>query len=395
MLLLNAVRKGPYQVAVPSAWDALERLLKELQGVERAAEQIRITLRALRESLDADVVFWYPGKSRDNVEIVGEHPVSAEWCRKFGDWFLGENPNVESNLVQASLGPRPEDGAAGPVSVAMAQVSRSKAVWIVALSFNAQKRFTETDARILGLARRMLLSQRQHALTYSKLKEALLGLVSSLTATIDAKDPYTCGHSERVARIAVRLGEEMKLPGPALGDLYLAGLLHDIGKVGIEDCILRKPTKLTDEEFAQVQEHPVIGDRIVSSIKQFEHLRPGVRSHHERIDGLGYPDGLCGAEIPLMARILAVADSCDAMMSCRPYRRALPARTIDQIMTEGAGKQWDQDVVRAFMACRQELYQICQKGIGASAAAAVEHAANRGDSQMSRAAAAPAQPFAE
>ena len=384
MLLLNALRKATNPAPVSAAWDAMERLLRDLQSRERRGEQIRCTLRALQEGLGADLVFWYPGTSGEPMEIVGEYPVAPEWCRKFADAFLLDNPGVESALVQSLVNPRPGEGTRGPASVAMAQVSRSKSIWIVALSFDTQRLFAQTDAKVLSLARRMLLSQRQHAKTFGKLKDALFGLITSLTAAIDAKDPYTCGHSERVARIAVRIGQQMGQPAAVLSDIYLAGLLHDIGKIGIEDSVLRKPTKLTEAEFIHIQEHPVIGDRIVSSINQFEHLRPGVRSHHERWDGTGYPDGLCGEETPLLARILAVADSCDAMMSSRPYRGALPPWQIDQVMQAGAGAQWDQKVVEAFMASRDDLYCICQKGIGLSVAVAVERAVERGDSKVSR-----------
>lgn len=384
MLLLNACRKVTNPAPLAAAWDAMERLLRDLQGRERRTEQVRCTLRALLDGLGADVVFWYPGTSGEPLEIAGDYPVAPEWCRKFADGFLLENPAVESALVQSLLNPKASEGIRGPASVAMAQISRSKSIWIVALSFDPLRHFAPTDAKVLALARRMLLSQRQHGRTFGKLKDALFGLVSSLTAAIDAKDPYTCGHSERVARIAVRISQQMGLAPAVLSDIYLAGLLHDIGKIGIEDSVLRKPTKLTEAEFIHIQEHPVIGDRIVSSIHQFEHLRPGVRSHHERFDGTGYPDTLAGEDIPLMARILAVADSCDAMMSSRPYRGALPTSQIDQIMLAGAGAQWDQKVVDAFMACREELYCICQKGIGLSVALAVERAVARSDSKLSR-----------
>jgi HD-GYP domain-containing protein (c-di-GMP phosphodiesterase class II) len=386
MLLLNALRKATNTTPITAAWDAMERLLRDLQNRERRVEQIRCTLQAIHEGLGADLAFWYPGTSDESMEIVGDFPVSPEWCRKFADAFLLENPAVESALVQTLLNPKSTstEGSRAPSSVAMAQVSRTKSIWIVALSFDPQRTFAQTDAKVLSLARRMLLGQRQHAKTFGKLKDALFGLISSLTAAIDAKDPYTCGHSERVARIAVRIGQQMGMTASFLSDIYLAGLLHDIGKIGIEDSILRKPAQLTPEEFVHIQEHPVTGDRIISSIKQFEHLRPGVRSHHERYDGRGYPDGLAGEDIPMLARILAVADSCDAMMSSRPYRGSLPTWQIDQILLGGAGAQWDRKVIEAFMACREELYCICQKGIGASVAVAVEQAVQRNDSRVLR-----------
>jgi HD-GYP domain-containing protein (c-di-GMP phosphodiesterase class II) len=208
--------------------------------------------------------------------------------------------------------------------------------------------------------------------------------VRCLTAAIDAKDPHTRGHSERVARIAVRLGKQMGLPPVVLSDLYLAGLLHDIGKIGIRDSVLRKPGRLTGEEFEHIKQHPVIGDRLVSNIRPLEHLRPGVRHHHERWDGGGYPDGQAGERIPLQARILAVADSCDAMMAARPHRPGLPPERIDSVLVEGAGSQWDPDIVAQFMTCRHELYSVCQRGLGDSVFAAVERALKLSGEDASR-----------
>src|SRR5262249_9320054 len=159
------------------------------------------------------------------------------------------------------------------------------------------------------------------------------------------KDPYTWGHSERVGRIAVRIGKQMALPPAVVSDLYLAGLLHDVGKIGIRDSVLQKQGKLNAEEFEHVKQHPLIGDRLVSHVRSLPPLRSGVRNHHERWDGTGYPDGLAGEAIPLQARIIAVADACDAMTSARPYRPGMAPERIDSVMAEGAGLQWDPDVV--------------------------------------------------
>jgi HD-GYP domain-containing protein (c-di-GMP phosphodiesterase class II) len=148
--------------------------------------------------------------------------------------------------------------------------------------------------------------------------------------------------------------------------------------------VLQKPGKLTEEEFEHIKLHVTIGDRLVSNVKPLQHLRPGVRNHHERWDGKGYPDGLVGESIPLQARILAVADSCDAMMAARPYRPGMPPDRIDAIMLEGAGSQWDPDIIAQFMTCRHELYSICQRGLGDSVFAAVERALHLGGGDDSR-----------
>src|SRR5262249_37023512 len=129
----------------------------------------------------------------------------------------------------------------------------------------------------------------------------LLSFVRSLVCTIDAKDPYTRGHSERVALVARRIGQELKLPDEDLHDIYVSGLLHDVGKIGVDDRILRKIDKLTEGEFRQIQQHPTIGYSILSGLKSLRRILPGVRNHHEMVNGKGYPDGLKGDEIPLMA----------------------------------------------------------------------------------------------
>jgi HD-GYP domain-containing protein (c-di-GMP phosphodiesterase class II) len=264
-----------------------------------------------------------------------------------------------------------------PRSAVLVRMSRSHGSWLGAISFNSRRVFDPGDVKVMLLARRMLLNHRQQSQAYESLRTSLFGLVSCLTAAIDAKDAYTGGHSERVARIAVRLGQQMNLEQAVVGDLYLAGLLHDIGKIGVRDSILQKPGKLTEEERLHIQEHPVIGDRLVSAVGPLAHLRPGVRNHHERWDGRGYPDGLAGQQIPLQARILAVADACDAMMAARPYRGALAPARIDILMNEGAGTQWDPVIIEHFMTCRHELYPICQRGLGNSVVAAVDRVLER------------------
>jgi HD-GYP domain-containing protein (c-di-GMP phosphodiesterase class II) len=354
------------------AWDVLDRFIQQLQDCGRSSGQFRLLLETIADSIGADSVFLHSDESPDHVDAAGRQ-LDAEWRRALTQRILEDSPGVSTHIIRSDL-----DGMAGdgpkPASAALVQVSKSKSAWVVALSFSPERIFQRSDVKVMMLARR-LLSYHYHQLFASEeLKETLFGLIYCLTTTIDAKDPYTCGHSERVARMAVRLARQMNMPADAVSDIYLAGLLHDIGKIGIKDSVLQKSGKLTYEEMRHVQEHPVIGDRIISSVKRLSHLRPGVRNHHERYDGQGYPDRLAGENIPLVARILAVADSCDAMMSPRPYRRALPTRQIDAIMVAGAGTQWDPKIVEHFMACRQELYSICEQGLGESLYAAVENA---------------------
>jgi HD-GYP domain-containing protein (c-di-GMP phosphodiesterase class II) len=151
----------------------------------------------------------------------------------------------------------------------------------------------------------------------------------------------------------------MGLPDEELKTIHLSGLLHDIGKIGVDDQVLRKPGALTDEEFEQIKKHPMIGYNILSGLKNLAHVLPGVRNHHENFDGSGYPDKLAGEDIPLLARVLAVADAYDAMSSDRPYRKGMPAEKIDDIFRRGADRQWDARVLDAFFRCRDDVRLLC------------------------------------
>ena len=175
---------------------------------------------------------------------------------------------------------------------------------------------------------------------------------ATLAAALDARDPYTAGHSLRVADYAVLIGKLAKLSEEEINELRKSALLHDIGKIGIRDSVLLKEGKLTDEEWEQVKDHPVLGETILRQVEPASFMAlilPGVRSHHERYDGRGYPDALKGEDIPLFGRIIAVADAFDAMTSDRPYRAGLDRQMALSILEEGRGTQWDPYFVALFV----------------------------------------------
>ncbi len=193
---------------------------------------------------------------------------------------------------------------------------------------------------------------------YRKQKNFFAQVVRALSSAIDAKDRYTCGHSDRVARIAVHLGRELGLSTDELNTLYLSGLLHDIGKIGIADDVLRKPGELTTQEYEHIKQHPELGYKILQGVEQLDDVLPVVLHHHEAWDGAGYPAGLVGEECPRLARIVAVADSIDAMGSDRPYRKGMPEEKLEAILRNGAGQQWDPEVVAAYLASVDEVRRI-------------------------------------
>lgn len=168
-----------------------------------------------------------------------------------------------------------------------------------------------------------------------------LHVVSSLASAIDAKDTYTNGHSSRVADYSREIAKRVGYEGKQLEDIYMMGLLHDVGKIGIPDAVINKPAKLTDEEYDIIKNHPVLGARILGNIKEMPALQRGARWHHERYDGKGYPDGISGKDIPEEARIIAVADAYDAMTSHRSYRQPLPQGVVREEIEKGIGTQFD------------------------------------------------------
>jgi putative two-component system response regulator len=162
----------------------------------------------------------------------------------------------------------------------------------------------------------------------------------SLARSIEGKDPHTHGHCERLADYSTSLGEYLRLPEEQITALRRAGVVHDIGKVAVPDAILLKPSRLTEEEWKIMREHPVVGERICAPLKSFRLVLPIIRHHHEKYDGSGYPDGLRGDVIPIAARVLQIVDVFDALTSERPYKRALSAVDALQIMKEEVAKGW-------------------------------------------------------
>jgi HD-GYP domain-containing protein (c-di-GMP phosphodiesterase class II) len=227
--------------------------------------------------------------------------------------------------------------------------------WLLALASGDGPELGSIEASLMAAVARILATHQTNVTLFENIKGLFLSVVHALSAAIDAKDPYTCGHSSRVARAARRIGQAMRLSEADQDKVYLSGLLHDIGKIGIRDAVLLKPGRLDPDELAHIQEHPTIGYEILSGVRQLQPILAGVRNHHENYDGTGYPDGLAGEDIPLMARIIAVADSFDAMSSDRPYRRGMAADQVERILREGAQKQWDERVVEAFLGVQTEL----------------------------------------
>lgn len=194
-----------------------------------------------------------------------------------------------------------------------------------------------------------LLLARYSFKLYMDMRRAYMDTILALTKTMEAKDPYTSGHEARVEEYSIKLAKALKLPEKKIEDIKTAALLHDIGKIGIDDSILRKPSTLTEIEYKEIQKHPIIGAEILKDIGFLKEISEIIKYHHERYDGTGYPEGKKGDEIPIESSILAIADVFDAMTSDRPYRNALTVKQALEEIKSNAGTQFNPEIANAFV----------------------------------------------
>lgn len=366
------IREADLQLEVAQLTTQLEQTYEEISLLHNLARNLQISrspsdlaemclsrLHVLTEA-EGNIIWIEERRGLSRSFVQGELPFDeigiARLIARFenSDW---SKPLVRNRIEGTLLG-SDFPGLRNIVLVPIAEGSYRYG-WIASVNRPGHREFGTVEASLISSVATILGTHLRNIDLYEQHNELLLRFVKTLVSTLDAKDPYTRGHSERVALIARRLGEEMDLPEDELHDLYLAGLLHDIGKIGVDDRILQKPGSLTEEEFRKVQQHPMIGYMILQGLHNLQRVLPGVRNHHEAWNGKGYPDGLSGEEIPLMARILAVADSYDAMGSDRPYRPGMPPEQIEEIFRAGTGRQWDARIIDTYFAIRDDVRRIC------------------------------------
>jgi HD-GYP domain-containing protein (c-di-GMP phosphodiesterase class II) len=209
--------------------------------------------------------------------------------------------------------------------------------------------FSNEDLELFKLLSNQVAIAIENAILYEKIHTAFLEVSEALAESIEKRDPYTGGHTKRVLAYSMAIAKHIKLHDDEVEKLKIAAILHDIGKIGIEDKILRKKEKLTDEEYQEMKKHPIFGVEILGNIKQLKDIIPGMHYHHERTDGKGYPNGLKGNNIPLIARIISVADTYDAMTTNRPYHDGFSNSKAIAELKRCTGSQFDKDVVDAFI----------------------------------------------
>jgi len=354
-----------------------EGILSELRSMIGAESVVLV-------SSDEGTAPFEPGRKCEGriVLTTGRPIVDDAACRALIGTMAAETcdcPLIRNRIKPADL----PAGCTGLHSYIAVPVTRQDAQYGWLLAFNRGRRsagtllgqiqrvvlpgddeFGTEEASLLHAAARALASHARNAQLFREKELLLIGVMRTLINAIDAKDAYTWGHSDRVALMAKRLGEQLQLSYLECERLYTTGLLHDIGKIGIPDRILQKAGPLTADEFDEIKKHPEIGFAILQHLHQISYVLPGVLHHHESIDGKGYPYGLKGDEIPLPGRILAVVDTYDAMTSSRPYRTAMPHDVARSKLIAGAGRQWDARIVAAFMDCAADAQNICGKARG-------------------------------
>jgi putative nucleotidyltransferase with HDIG domain len=343
------------------------RLIRRLKISDSPQHFQTMATTVLRTSLEMTAVAWVPRDPHDATVVSGAVPGMI-----IADYRALRSPAEGSSTFLYSADQTDEPAVALTPVRRYASVAGGTVGWLVAVNPLGGQALGEAHLERLQYVASLIATQLLNARVYSDLKGLLFGVIRGLTAAVDAKDPYTSGHSERVARIASRLAQELGLSPSERSDLYLTGLLHDVGKIGIDDQVLKKNGPLTPDEYRQIQSHVEIGVTILKDLKKLNHILPGVRHHHETMNGKGYPDRLSGNDIPFEARILAVADAFDAMSSNRPYRKRLSLSQIDKILMEGRSTQWDAQVIDALFACRSDIEAIRQKGLGESLIGAVD-----------------------
>ena len=344
----------------------VERQLSELKALQQLSESLNRTVsmeQVLEELLDetlsqlqaenASVMLLEPDGETLTIKSARGLPedVVAQTRVKLGERISGKVAAEKKPIVYYQFDEADESGSA--LSVPLLKDDQVLGV----LNVRQKKNGGDFSAEELSLASRFAnvaaLSISKAGL-HSELRMLFVHSIRALANAIDARDPYTSGHSERVTRFSVLIAERMGFHGERLEELRYASLLHDIGKIRIRDAILHKPGKLDDEEFEEMKRHPEYGVESMQPVRAFQGILPYMLHHHERFDGRGYPAGLSGNQIPLQARIMCVADCFDAMTSDRPYRTGMPVEAAVAELCKWRGSQFDPEATDLFLALIQE-----------------------------------------
>ena len=340
--------------------NTLNRVMEDFSAIDSSYEIFNKVVRLGVEELKADLVFFHVYSEQDNSLVLVDK--AGVETKKYQESYSTDIPEQEKIFIIESLGsdhnPCLIADATGIPSMKRQVHSfmaaplkiRDKIFGVVsAYIFQGPRFFEEQDIYYLSFITQKAASGIENIALYENIYENLFSTLFAFVTALEVRDLYTRKHSSRVARVAHMIAEEMGCTEEELDMINVAGSLHDIGKIGIRDDILLKPGRLTQDEYEEIKEHPAIGADIISKLGLWGREAQIIRHHHERFDGTGYPDGIKGAQIPKLARILSVADSYDAMASDRAYRKKIDKNVVLDIIIKNSGTQFDPDVVAVFL----------------------------------------------
>lgn len=292
--------------------------------------------------------------------LYGQISLPPEKLRRLADDMMVELRSRKSALLCNHLNRDKRFGWLGEFASQLLAVPLMREEQVLGCLFALDKlsdEFNTVDVKLLTSIANESAIYLENAVLFDDARGLMMGLLRSLTSAVDAKDAYTCGHSERVALLSRYIAQQSGLTEAMVERVYMAGLLHDVGKIGVPEAVLQKAGRLDPDEYEQIKKHPDIGAHILRDVKQIQDIIPGVLHHHERYDGKGYPAGLAGEQIPLMGRIICLADCFDAMTSSRTYRKALPLEVALHEIRRCSGTQFDPVLADAFLRIRPETLE--------------------------------------
>jgi len=341
----------------------LYSISSSMKVTQQPEEFLRDVCEQLREVMNvastAAIVLAHPPAAQEDVVVVdGDLDLTPRQVKRLASTriapFLAQNNRaiVDNQFIwqaEPHLSKRIRNLTAAPM------VNERCLGMLLAVNKNGGD-FNSADMKLIGSITNQSAVFLANNMLYADLQDLLMGVLHALTASIDAKDPYTCGHSNRVAIISRRLAEMSGLSPDKVQQIYLTGLLHDIGKIGVPESALCKPGRLTAEEYESIKKHPGIGAKILGGIRQLDDVIDGILCHHERPDGKGYPRGISGDQMSRDARIIGLADCFDAMTSDRTYRKALPLPDAVSEIAKCAGTQFDPDIAEKLLSLDLEKF---------------------------------------
>jgi len=280
-----------------------------------------------------------------NISRKIESKINLQSKKKVIDWAIKKGRTIALPDIEEDI-----EDSEKVTFVLVPLIAHDKPVGLIdIITDSPEGEITNRDLSLLTILAKQAALAIENVKLYESIKKDQISIIRALASTVDAKDHYTLGHSQKVSEFSVLISEELGLSEREIEIIKYAGLLHDIGKIAIPDDIIKKPSKFSDQDFEIAKKHPVIGSKIIKEIESLAPMVPIVLYHHERFDGKGYPDGLKGEDIPLGARIVHVADAYDTMVSARAYRDMLPPELAISELRKNAGTQFDPKIVDAFI----------------------------------------------